>query len=446
MSQFEVRQMATGTFSADAAGRDPFASGFVNDTLLDVAGVSPSILGTKVVGDRVQSAQQSSPAATTDDITTDFGFDSTAGVDPENDDLGKCVLLEAVGGVEFNTTTGKVGVNALSRSSMVPICDANGDAIIDGGNRVWGVITTPARDTVSTYTLRFFSGTFGSGSETAYTMSQPYVAKIPEKFTLDTLPKFSDITVVFLDDAAAGLTPNSVTDTELSNSIEAYGPTIEANRARFAGDLGWVNGCAMVANAGLTIDVASGDIYHEDGSYDAYAGDTGFAAGVAQGPTMSQAFIVAINAAGSLVRRDGSAVVHPAEPLPPALTAGDIPLLLTTVINGGGSFNETIDYRPTSPDTGQNNYERFSGNASDTQFTLLRRPSRNYVSNEYMLDVFYNGQRITQVSGTPSTASEFRVIDDPILSPGGMVIEFGAAPASGTENIVVRSEGGVSGS
>jgi len=180
------------------------------------AAAKQSVLQAKVFGKRVQTADQGNPSATTVNIKTALGFDVTAGVDPEGVVKGKCALLEAAGGVEYNTSTSKVGTSAKARSAMVWIQDANGNEIVDSaGKTVWGVITCSARTIAGTYTLRFYSGEFGSGSEATYSMGVAFVMKYPQIFDLDDMPIFGD-DVGFVDAEAAVLAPGQISTTQLA--------------------------------------------------------------------------------------------------------------------------------------------------------------------------------------------------------------------------------------
>lgn len=200
------------------SGVIPNSAGSVSGSNMS-AGAKQSALQSKVVGKAVQSAEQPSPAATTLVVTTLLGFDVNAGVDPLGTTKGKGCLLEAAGGVEYNTTTNKVGANAQAVASKWGCYDANGDAIVDGtGQEVWAIITATARTIAGVYTLRFYSGEFGSGSEAPYNMAQAFVFQYGSLFDLDDQPTWASDRVGLVDAEGAQIAPGSITDNLIANS------------------------------------------------------------------------------------------------------------------------------------------------------------------------------------------------------------------------------------
>lgn len=193
-------------------------SGSVSSSNMSAA-AKQAALEAKIVGRGVQAGEQVNPNATTLVVTTIMGFNTTAGVGPMGTAKGKVCLLAAAGGGEFNTTTGKVGASAMAAASKWGCYDANGDKILDSfGNEVWCIVTTPARDTTGPYTLRFFSGEFGSGAETAYTMAKAFIFLYGQLFDMYDMPKWADDRAGMADASAVVLAPLSITDAEIALS------------------------------------------------------------------------------------------------------------------------------------------------------------------------------------------------------------------------------------
>ncbi len=210
--------VATAKIADNAVTTAKIPDGAVTSVKL-AGGVLASVLAGKTAGRWVQAPEQANPNATTLNVKTLLGFDTTAGVDPEGTTKGKGALLEAAGGAEFNTTTGKVGGSAKARSSKVMIVDANGDAIVDAnGREVWGVISCSARTTGGSYTLRFFSGEFGDASSAAYNMNQGFVFAYGQIFDLSDMPQWDDASVAMIDKEAAQLAPGQITTTLIADN------------------------------------------------------------------------------------------------------------------------------------------------------------------------------------------------------------------------------------
>lgn len=195
-----------------------------------------AVLPGKLTGYWIQSAEQTSPAASTLDVTALLGFATTASVDPYGPAKGKCSLLAAAGGAEFNTTTGRVGASATARASKGRVVDADGDAIVDAqGREVWCIITAASRAAGNTHTLRFFSGEFGSGTESAYTMGQAFSFLYPQIYDLSDQPTWDDARVALVDKEAAQLAPGQISNTEIA-AAAAITPTKIAGTAMVLGD------------------------------------------------------------------------------------------------------------------------------------------------------------------------------------------------------------------
>ncbi len=150
-----------------------------------------------------------------------LNFGTAAGVDPAGASKGIAVLLEGAGaGQEYNTTTSKVGVSGAAQhfSAMIPVTDSNNNAIVDGtGKEVWAVLTTSARNTTATnYSLRFYSGSFKSGNEVAYTMAQDFKFAYPKIFDLSDLGTWDEWGTALVDKEAAQLAPGQITAAELA--------------------------------------------------------------------------------------------------------------------------------------------------------------------------------------------------------------------------------------
>ena len=185
------------------------------------AAAKQEALQSKLVIALVQSADQTNPSASTVVVSSnaEFGpFSTTAGVDPAGSAKGVACLLEAAGGTEFNTTTGKVGSAAKADQAMCDVADTSSNEIVDAtGKPVWAVISTTARTTGGAYTLRFFSGEFGSGSEAVYTMAQAFVLKYPRVFDLDDMSRGAFARAsAFVSAQAAQLAAGQIGSTELA--------------------------------------------------------------------------------------------------------------------------------------------------------------------------------------------------------------------------------------
>lgn len=201
-----------------AVGTTKIPDGAITSAKL-AGGVTATVLGGKLAGRFVQIPEQASPNAATANVKT-LIFGGANAVDPEGNVKGKAALIEAANGVEFNTTTGKVGSAAKARSIKMVCVDVNGDAIIDAqGKKVWAVITcsSATRLNSGSFTARFFSGEFGSGNEAAYTMNQAFTFAYPQIFDLSDMPVWDDATVAMIDEEAAQLAPGQITTALLAD-------------------------------------------------------------------------------------------------------------------------------------------------------------------------------------------------------------------------------------
>ena len=442
--QFELRQILDGFFTADVVGRAKFANGFVNEDLLDIVGVAPAIFTQKTQGKRVQGGLRANPSASTVDLTGDAGLNLGVAdtVDPEGLVPGVCSLLESAGGPEFDTTGGLVGAAARERSSLIAVADANNEAIANGNDRVWAVLTTPTRTAGDPHTLRFYSGDFGSGSETPYVMNQDFKLLTPQLFDLNQLPTFNDAIAVFFDDSAAGILPGSITDSELSPTIEAYGPNILGRRKEHQLCQGWYyNGTPSEVTGAPTMEVQvlDGVMYRDDGSRTEFSSQSiPIAAADAVENRIDR---VVMDSSGSFVVRQGANA--PGIPTAPSLNPGDVELCLvqvpsaiTAIVNGLIS-----DRRPSTPFSGRMKREYFDGDGVSSAFILQNMPSA--VNNEseppyYMMRVVYNGQEIDILDDSiptgPATVTECRLLPE----PGSPTVVLGAAPIVGTRNVMVE--------
>ena len=221
--QYSDLSVTTAKVGAGAITSAKLASGAVDSAALS-AGAKQAALESKLVGRWVQTAEQANPNAKFLDIKTLLGFNATAGVDPEGAVKGKGALIEAASGVEFNTSSGadgRVGSSAKARSSKCLLVDANGDAIVDAaGDEVWGIITCSdgARGTGGTFKIRFYSGEFGSGAETAYTMAQAFSFVYGQIFDLFDVPKWDEGTIALVDKEAAQLAAGQVNTAEIADN------------------------------------------------------------------------------------------------------------------------------------------------------------------------------------------------------------------------------------
>ena len=157
----------------------------------------------------------------------------------------------------------------------------------------------------------------------------------------------------------------------------------------------------------------------------------------ASDPTNPRDDIVACNSAGALAVRQGT---PNASPVDPTLTAGDVILArvrvaagVTTIVDANITDlrrREGIDPRKLFV---RWRWERFNGNASATKFTLAKRIYSQFFSEAIAL---VDGA-VSDNLGTGALAAsvdEFKII----LEAGVNKAEFGAAPATGTNNVVVR--------
>ena len=219
---------ATADF--DLGGNNLTSIGNVDGRDVSTDGSNLDAFRTKPMLTDVQSATRANPGATTVNVSADaeFGpFSATPGVIGDGSVTGIPVLLETVGGTgshEFNTTTGRVSVNSAESSYRVFISDTSGAEILDGADPVWAVITATARTIAGTYTLRFFSGAWGSGAESTYSMAQQHLLVYPEGDEFSGLP-YAGLrsTNVNISGAAGGLAPNSVTSTEALTAAPGVG-------------------------------------------------------------------------------------------------------------------------------------------------------------------------------------------------------------------------------
>lgn len=260
----------TAAIADEAITGGKIALGVITSSHLD-GNILTDVLETKLTGKFVFTGDLPNPSGSTMNVTNALGFNSTAGVDPFGSSKGKTCLLEASGGVEFNTSTGKVGSSAVAAASKMPILDTSGNALLDSnGQEVWAVITTNARTTSGTYTCRFFSGEFGSGNEAAFTMSSGFMAAYSQLFDLNDMPTWDTGRSYLVDKEAAQLVAGQITSTELaSNAVTAA--KIASNAVTEAKidsgavtsskiGAGAVEEAALASNAVTSAKIASGAI------------------------------------------------------------------------------------------------------------------------------------------------------------------------------------------
>lgn len=455
-------QMVTDQIADGAVTGPKIPAGTIGGAHLDST-AKQAVLQSKVIGRFVQAAEQPNPNANSVDVKTLLGFNTTAGVDPEAQVKGKCCLLEAAGGNEFNTSSGKVGANAKARSSKCPVVDVKGDQIVDAsGDQVWAVITATARTTGGGYTLRFFSGEFGSGNETPYTMNQGFVFAYPQIFDMADAPQWNDASITLVDKEAAQLAPGQIGNTELANNavtstkINAgavneghLDPNAKLRLAETALDdravsttqgKGFIDGngtegqVTAQGSPDMTVRVNTGGVaYNHQGSRLPFAPVATINIGAAD-PTNPRNDIVVVNAAGAIAVRQGTPAPSPADP---NLTGGDAVLARVNVpanatqITGGqivdlrerGSLDgskfiaKTVSLKALSVVA---SYQQFNGNGSDTKFVL-----NNVVDPGWYAGVkaFRNGARIEYITGAPANYDQYRVI----FEGGQTKVELGAA-------------------
>lgn len=392
------------------------------------AGAKTSVLSSKTKGVKVRHAQIADPAASTLNVTSEFGFNVAAGVDPEGNSKGVTALLDAVGGTEYNSTTGKVGANAQAASSIYPVSDANGDIISDAGNggeRVWAIVTTPTRDTTGPYTARFFSGAFKSGSEVPYVMNQAFIPYCPKIFDLSDMPTFDEGDVVFFDGSVATVAPGDITDVQLSDTVQGKSINVERDRVNAQFEKGWTIGGAITASSifSSSFDMAAISGYLDDGVYFSLGASPGelFPSAPANGQAQTSYYV--IDAAGLLATRSGSAAAAVNPALPPddaVLNAGDIVLYrftLWSILNVADIFLFE-DMRASVPGWYREIREEV---AATTTCQPTYRPSASRLNGltdisgsrlTPLMDIFVDGQRAIQVASGPVGPAQFTYIHD----------------------------------
>jgi len=412
------------------------------------ADAKASALQSKLVGRWVQVAEQASPSASTMNVKTLLGFDSAAGVDPEGVAKGKDALLEAANGNEFNTTTGKVGANARARSSKVPIMDASGDAIVDSvGREVWGVISCSARTTAGSYTLRFFSGEFGSGTEIAYTMASPFVFAYAQIFDLNDMPVWDDATVAMVDKSAAQLAAgqivtsllaaDAVTSAKLSSSAaDDSARAVSTNHVKDSA----ISSTKIANGAVVAGKYAAGSIANADMADSAVSG-----AKIANGGVSAGKY-----AAGSIATADIADDAVDAGKLKDSVATDADRAVTTNHIRNLAITNDKI----ASSTIGAGKFAAgaiATGDLANDAVTLAKIGARakaesldggnatkhalvNVVPAAHYpgIHAFRNGQRARFVTGVPASIDEYRVIEE----GGATKIEWGASiPAGQTVQI-----------
>ncbi len=421
-------------------------------------------LQNRKIGRWVQTGDQGNPNADFVDVTNLLQFNATAGVNPEAQVKGKGALLEAVGGAEFNTTSGKVGGAAKASSSKCQITDQNGDSIVNqNGQAIWGVITTPARDNVGPYKLRFFVGEFGSGTEVPFVLTQGFVFWFGQVFDLLDMPQWDSAVLQLVDKDAAMLAPgqivtallanDSVTDAKLAPvvrqrvSLIAMDDDIPVPTATQA--TGYVSlppggGSNLLVTASGTPDAnvhvaVPGLVVNHLGAVSNVASADPFGpipARVTPGNTRKD--IIVVDAAGVIVRRQGAEGGAPADP---ALMTGDVPLARILIDDEAPltiEAGDIVDLRSSAGLSGRKlkgrsvswdalalvpKFDSFIAPGNDAKFVLTSRFSPTKLAMYApAFQVWRNGLRMKFVVAGAAGMDEYQVIDETNQTK----IQFGA--------------------
>lgn len=218
----------------NAVDSEHIASGAIDDAHLS-SGAKSGVLGSKRILQLVATADLSDPDAATKTIsswpeTTEFPFTTTAGIIGDGSVVGIPVLLELTAGNSgqahgFNTNSSKVWLGQKGRYAA-QVYNTDGSRLTDpdnGGNDVWAVITASERTTGGTYTIRFYSDEWGSGSgelvlahpvtvANAYSLVYPQIVTLSD-MALDALRSDS----VMLSRVAAGIAAGTVGTAQLAD-------------------------------------------------------------------------------------------------------------------------------------------------------------------------------------------------------------------------------------
>ena len=464
-----------GTKIADnAVDSEHIASGAIDDAHLS-SGAKAGVLASKRVIQLVASADLSNPNAATVAIqgapeSTEFAFATTAGVLGDGSVTGIPVLLEtaagnSVGPHGFNTNSNKIYGGEAGRYSA-QVFDLDGTEIVDGnGNRVWAIVTTSARTTGGSYTIRFYADEWSTGAgeialAAPYTMAQQYQLAYPvivdlstmsiDSFRSDTIKlsksaagilggsigtdelengavttdKFADaaVTADKIDDGAvtSGKLASGAVDevaldagvvlsrAELANLDASYGGVVMASDTSSEGKV------TALAAPGMAVRVQTGGVgYTPQGGRIAIPTSASLTIGDADADDARYDAVVC-TAAGALAVRAGTA---DPSPVLPGLTAGDVLLGVVKVaaavtdIQAGAIFDHRRTANPRKQD--------ISWDATQATTYDLPRRALGRVSP------FRNGSRIVRAT-SPATADEFAVSNPP--ESNGSRITLGAAP------------------
>ena len=228
--------------SLDDTTWDTFKTNFGEISLLESINVNATGVRNIVALD-VISADRADPAASTEVVTADgeFGpFSGTPGVIGDGTVVGIPVLLEAAGGVaadEFNTTSGRVAPASNRGAYKSHLTDTNGDELLDSsGAPIWGVITAAVRNTTGPYTLRFFVGEWGSGTETAEVLASTYILIYPSGVELRSI-NYESLRTAFTNVSAeaAGIAAGQIGTTQLADNAVTNPKLADVNTSTIKG-------------------------------------------------------------------------------------------------------------------------------------------------------------------------------------------------------------------
>lgn len=221
-------------------------------------GAKASVLQSRYFVEDLVGVDRSAPNGKSIDATAwaELDFGTVAGVIGGTDNEGIPVLLGSAGagdGHVWNSldgTDGRVSPTSDPGYYMVRIADANGEQIYDANhNVVWGVFTCNERTTGGFYYLRFYSGEWGSGTETAYALTQAFKLIYPRNTNLGNMSRtalrsgFANLSVV-----ASGVGSGEIDTAQLAD-----GAVTKAKlNADVAGD-----GIAGGAGTALSVDLTS---------------------------------------------------------------------------------------------------------------------------------------------------------------------------------------------
>lgn len=292
--------ITTAKIAASAVTATELANGAVSGAKIPAGGVGAGHLAaaaktealqSKLIVQDVVSADRTNPAATTSVVTTDaeWAFNTTAGIDGNGSTLGYPVLLEVAGGTgngDYNTTTSKPAPASDPAIYRLQVLDTSGNELLDSaGAEVWAVISAGVRNTTGPYTLRFYSGEYGSGSEAPVTVNSAFKLLYPQLTDLSAMTRAGlRKSFVAVSGQAAGLAAGQVTSTHLATGAVTAGK-IATGGVSAAGQFaaGVVDSAALGSAAVTAGKVATGGI--------SAAGQ--FAAGVVDSAALGSAAVTA---------------------------------------------------------------------------------------------------------------------------------------------------------